>query len=79
MARLSSSLTSSNAPTSSQVVSGTVANPSRLADGCTSCRACCGREGREGGGREVERRRGGKGGKEDDIIKKDIENDVWSQ
>ena len=41
IARESSSLASSSAPTSSQLVPGTVANPSLLADGCTSCRANC--------------------------------------
>ena len=39
MAILSSSRMLSNAPTSSHVVSGTVANPSRFAEGCTKPRA----------------------------------------
>lgn len=39
MAMLSSSRMLSNAPTSSHVVSGTVANPSRFAEGCTKPRA----------------------------------------
>ena len=37
-------LTPSSAPTSSQVVSGTVAKPSLLAEGCTSPKAACVRE-----------------------------------
>ena len=39
MAMLSSSRMLSNAPTSSHVMSGTVANPSRFAEGCTNPRA----------------------------------------
>ena len=41
MAMLSSSRIPSKAPTSSHVMSGTVANPSRFAEGCTTLRATC--------------------------------------
>jgi len=58
MARLSSSLTSSRAPTSSQVTSGTVAKPSLFSDGCTTLRASWRLFGVERGKkREIQKRR----------------------